>query len=120
MTDRQKDVTPRTPVAAPAPPGHRPSLSTVWADAPLDGRACVVGVPDERWGEAVKAVVVPHPGGAAVTAAEPAGYERERGITPATRPTRADLEPVTTERTPPPSPRASAPPGRRTGGSDGR
>ncbi|MEU5753713.1 hypothetical protein [Streptomyces sp. NPDC047829] len=63
MTDRQKDVTPRTPVPAPAPPGHRPALSTVWADAPLDGRACVVGVPDERWGEAVKAVVVPHPGG---------------------------------------------------------
>jgi acyl-CoA synthetase (AMP-forming)/AMP-acid ligase II len=29
----------------------------------------VVGVPDERWGEAVKAVVVPHTG-AAVTADE--------------------------------------------------
>lgn len=50
--------------------------------------ACVFGVPDARWGETVKAAVVPRPG-AALTAADIdawcrdrlAGYKRPRYIT---------------------------------------
>ncbi|MGV0793847.1 long-chain-fatty-acid--CoA ligase [Mycolicibacterium sp. XJ1819] len=37
----------------------------------------VIGVPDERWGEAVKAIVVPEPG-ASVTAAQLVAFARDR------------------------------------------
>jgi long-chain acyl-CoA synthetase len=40
--------------------------------------AAVFGIPDEKWGEAVHAVVVPRPGGAKPTAAELIAFCRER------------------------------------------
>ncbi|GAB2806440.1 class I adenylate-forming enzyme family protein [Streptomyces daliensis] len=44
---------------------------------PAVQEACVIGVPDEKWGEAVKAVVVTQPG-ATVTADELTGFCAER------------------------------------------
>ncbi|GAA3314424.1 AMP-binding enzyme [Nonomuraea dietziae] len=38
-------------------------VEAVLYEHPDVAEACVVGVPDEKWGEAVKAVVIPRPGG---------------------------------------------------------
>ncbi|MDG9722655.1 MULTISPECIES: AMP-binding protein [unclassified Streptomyces] len=45
---------------------------------PAVQEACVVGVPDETWGEAVRAVVVPGPGDTGVTADELIAFCAER------------------------------------------
>lgn len=54
-----------------------PEVERVLVEHPAVGEAAVIGVPDERWGECVKAVVAPAPG-AAVVEADLVAYCRER------------------------------------------
>jgi acyl-CoA synthetase (AMP-forming)/AMP-acid ligase II len=42
---------------------YGPEVESVLNDCPGVAEGVVVGIPDERWGEAVKAIVVPEPGG---------------------------------------------------------
>ncbi|MFE2052959.1 AMP-binding protein [Streptomyces sp. NPDC059459] len=65
LVDRKKDM-----IISGGSSIYRTEVEAALYEHPAAREACVVGVPDERSGEAVKAVVVPHPGGAAVAAAE--------------------------------------------------
>jgi acyl-CoA synthetase (AMP-forming)/AMP-acid ligase II len=56
---------------------YGPEVESVLNACPGVAEGVVIGVPDERWGEAVKAVVVPAPG-AQLTAADVIAFCRER------------------------------------------
>jgi acyl-CoA synthetase (AMP-forming)/AMP-acid ligase II len=56
---------------------YSPEIERVLAEHPAVMEVAVIGVPDEQWGEVVKAVVSLHPG-ASATEAELIGYCRDR------------------------------------------
>jgi acyl-CoA synthetase (AMP-forming)/AMP-acid ligase II len=56
---------------------YGPEVENVLSACPGVAEGAVIGVPDERWGEAVKAVVVPAPG-AHLTAADVIAFCRDR------------------------------------------
>jgi acyl-CoA synthetase (AMP-forming)/AMP-acid ligase II len=56
---------------------YSPEIERVLAEHPAVMEVAVIGVPDEQWGEVVKAVVSLHPG-AAASEAELIGYCRDR------------------------------------------
>ena len=56
---------------------YGPEVESVLNACPGVGEGVVIGVPDDRWGEAVKAVVVPVPG-ARLTAADVIAFCRDR------------------------------------------
>jgi acyl-CoA synthetase (AMP-forming)/AMP-acid ligase II len=41
---------------------YGPEVESTLSDCPGVGEAVIIGIPDERWGEAVKAIVLPAPG----------------------------------------------------------
>lgn len=63
------------------------AVEAVLAELPSVAQACVVGVPDEEWGTAVVAVVVPRPGGPAPVLADARAAVR-RTLGPAAAPRR--------------------------------
>ncbi|MBW8486137.1 long-chain-fatty-acid--CoA ligase [Actinomadura sp. PM05-2] len=72
LTDRIKDM-----IVTGAENVYPIEVEEVLAAHPAVADVAVIGVPDERWGETVKAVVVPRPG-TAPTEAELLEYARER------------------------------------------
>jgi acyl-CoA synthetase (AMP-forming)/AMP-acid ligase II len=56
---------------------YGPEVENVLNDCPGVSEGVIIGVPDERWGEAVKAVVVPAPG-AQLSAADVIAFCRTR------------------------------------------
>ena len=86
MVDRYKDV-----VKSGGENVSSVRVEAVLADHPAVGRVAVIGVPDEKWGELVTAVVVPAPGQAVGEAelvawarARLAGYETPKRVVFAT------------------------------------
>jgi acyl-CoA synthetase (AMP-forming)/AMP-acid ligase II len=86
MVDRLKDV-----VKSGGENVSSVRVEAVLADHPAVGRVAVIGVPDEKWGELVTAVVVPAPGQAVGEAelvawarARLAGYETPKRVVFAT------------------------------------
>ncbi|MEU5883409.1 long-chain-fatty-acid--CoA ligase [Spirillospora sp. NPDC047279] len=72
LTDRIKDM-----IVTGAENVYPIEVEEVLAGHPDIADVAVIGVPDERWGETVKAVVVPRPG-AALSADDVLGYAKER------------------------------------------
>src|SRR5690606_11262299 len=72
LTDRIKDM-----IVTGAENVYPVEVEEVLAAHPAIADVAVIGVPDERWGETVKAVVVPAPG-ATLTEDEVIEYARER------------------------------------------
>jgi acyl-CoA synthetase (AMP-forming)/AMP-acid ligase II len=56
---------------------YGPEVENVLNACPGVGEGVIIGVPDERWGEAVKAVVLPAPG-ATLTADDVIAFCRDR------------------------------------------
>jgi acyl-CoA synthetase (AMP-forming)/AMP-acid ligase II len=57
---------------------YGPEVESVLSACPGVAEGVIIGVPDERWGEAVKAVVVPAPGPRQLTAAGVIAFCRDR------------------------------------------
>ncbi len=72
LTDRVKDM-----IVTGGENVYPIEVENVLAEHPKVADVAVIGVPDERWGETVKAVVVPAPG-AALDAAELIEFARQR------------------------------------------
>lgn len=72
ICDRVKDM-----IITGAENVYCPEVERVLVEHPTIGEVAVIGVPDDRWGECVKAVVVPAPG-EEVVEADVIAYCRER------------------------------------------
>ena len=72
LTDRIKDM-----IVSGGENVYPVEVEEALSQHPAVAEVAVIGVPDERWGEAVKALVVPRPG-AAVAAEELIAFARER------------------------------------------
>jgi acyl-CoA synthetase (AMP-forming)/AMP-acid ligase II len=72
ILDRLKDV-----IITGGENVYSPEVESVLSTCPGVGEGAIIGVPDERWGEAVKAVVVPVPG-AVLTADDVIAFCRAR------------------------------------------
>lgn len=72
ILDRLKDV-----IITGGENVYSPEVESVLSACPGVGEGVIIGIPDERWGEAVKAVVVPAPG-AVLTADDVIAFCRAR------------------------------------------
>ncbi|MGZ8777195.1 MAG: AMP-binding enzyme, partial [Mycobacterium sp.] len=72
LNDRKKDM-----IVSGGENVYPTEVENVLMTHPAVGDVAIIGIPDEKWGEAVKAVIVPA-AGAAPTEAELIAYARER------------------------------------------
>ena len=72
LTDRVKDM-----IISGGENVYPAEVENALSDHPAVADVAVIGVPDERWGETVKAIVVPRPG-ATVVAADVIAFARDR------------------------------------------